>query len=228
MKYIIIGLGSFGASLAMKLTELGHEVIGVDTNMSKVDALKESITHTMCLDACDSQAVTYLPLKDAHVVVVAIGENEGANIMATAVIKQVGVKRLISRALSPIHETVLQAMGVDEIVHPEEETAERWAKKLNLEGVLDSFDLGKDYAIVEAIVPEKYVGLTVAEVGFRRNYNLVMLTTMTITEESSAIGARRRVTNVQGVASPSTILNSQDILVVYGNKKDVEKMLNPK
>lgn len=228
MKYIVIGLGSFGASLAIKLTELGHEVIGVDKNMSKVDALKESITHTICLDSCDSQAVTYLPLKDTHVVIVAIGENEGANIMATAVIKQVGVQRLISRALSPIHETVLQAMGVEEIVHPEEETAERWAKKLNLEGVLDSFDLGKDYAIVEAIVPEKYVGLTVAEVGFRRNYNLVVLTTMTVTEENSSIGARRRVTNVQGVASPSTILNSQDILVVYGNKKDVEKMLNPK
>jgi len=225
MKYIVIGLGSFGASLAVKLTEVGHEVMGVDKNMGKVEALKESITHTICLDCTDPQAVTHLPLKDTNIVIVAIGENEGANIMATAVIKQMGVQRLISRALSPLHETVLQAMGVDEIVHPEEETAERWAKKLNLEGLLDSFELGNDYSIIEVKVPQKYVGMTVGDVGFRRNYNLVLLTTMNVTEEKSTIGAHKKVTNVCGVASLTTILNQDDIIVVYGNKKDLDKLL---
>jgi len=225
MKYIVIGLGSFGASLAVKLTEMGHEVMGVDKNMDKVDALKESITHTICLDCTDTQAVTHLPLKDTNIVIVAIGENEGANIMATAVIKQMGVQRLISRALSPLHETVLQAMGVDEIVHPEEETAERWAKKLNLEGLLDSFELGNDYSIIEVKVPQKYVGMTVGDVGFRRNYNLVLLTTINFTEEKSVIGAHKKVTNVCGVASLTTVLKDDDIIVVYGNKKDLDKLL---
>ncbi len=225
MKHIIIGLGSFGASLAAKLTSAGHEVIGVDKNMSKVEALKESITHTICLDSTDAQAVTHLPLQDTDVVIICIGENEGANIMATAVIKQIGVKRLISRALSPLHETVLQAIGVDEIVHPEEETAERWAKKLNLEGILDSFDLGENYAILEAKVPAKYIGKTVAEIGFRRNYNVVVLTTIKVTEEKSMLGSRKSVSRVQGVASPSTVLNEGDIIVMYGGKKDLEKLL---
>lgn len=225
MKFIIIGLGSFGASIAVKLTEMGHEVIGVDRNMSKVDTLKESITHTICLDSTDAQAITHLPLKDSNVVFVCIGENEGANIMATAVMKQAGVKRLISRALSPLHETVLQAMGVDEIVHPEEETAERWAKKLNLEGVYDSFDLGGEYSIIEAKVPTKYIGKTIGEVGFRKNYNVVVLTTLSIGEESSALGTRNRVTNVNGVARLGTILNEGDIIVMYGNKKDLEELL---
>lgn len=225
MKYIVIGLGSFGASLAVKLTEMGHEVMGVDKNMDKVDALKESVTHTICLDCTDTQAVTHLPLKDTNIVIVAIGENEGANIMATAVIKQMGVQRLISRALSPLHETVLQAMGVDEIVHPEEETAERWAKKLDLEGILDSFELSDDYSIIEVKVPQKYVGMSVADVGFRRNYNLVLLTTMNVTEEKSDIGAHKKVTNVCGVASLTTVLKQDDIIVVYGNKKDLEKLL---
>lgn len=211
--------------MAVKLTELGHEVMGVDKNMDKVDALKESVTHTICLDCTDTQAVTHLPLKDTNIVIVAIGENEGANIMATAVIKQMGVQRLISRALSPLHETVLQAMGVDEIVHPEEETAERWAKKLNLEGLLDSFELGNDYSIIEVKVPLKYVGMTVGDVGFRRNYNLVLLTTMNVTEEKSAIGAHKKVTNVCGVASLTTVLKQDDIIVVYGNKKDLDKLL---
>lgn len=225
MKHIIIGLGSFGASLASKLTSTGHEVIGVDKDMNKVDALKESITHTICLDATDAQAITHLPLNDTDVVIVCIGENEGANIMATAVIKQAGVKRLISRAISPLHETVLNAIGVDEIVHPEEETAERWAKKLNLEGILDSFELGGNYAIVEAKVPAKYIGKTIAEVGFRRNYNVVVLTTIKVTEETSILGSRKRVNQVQGVASPSTILMEDDILVMYGGKKDLESLL---
>lgn len=225
MKHIIIGLGSFGASLASKLTSTGHEVIGVDKDMNKVDALKESITHTICLDATDAQAITHLPLNDTDVVIICIGENEGANIMATAVIKQAGVKRLISRAISPLHETVLNAIGVDEIVHPEEETAERWAKKLNLEGILDSFELGGNYAIVEAKVPAKYIGKTIAEVGFRRNYNVVVLTTIKVTEETSILGSRKRVNQVQGVASPSTILMEDDILVMYGGKKDLESLL---
>lgn len=225
MKHIIIGLGSFGASLASKLTSTGHEVIGVDKDMNKVDALKESITHTICLDATDAQAITHLPLNDTDVVIVCIGENEGANIMATAVIKQAGVKRLISRAISQLHETVLNAIGVDEIVHPEEESAERWAKKLNLEGILDSFELGGNYAIVEAKVPAKYIGKTIAEVGFRRNYNVVVLTTIKVTEETSILGSRKRVNQVQGVASPSTTLMEDDILVMYGGKKDLESLL---
>jgi len=225
MKFIVVGLGSFGASLAKKLTEKGHEVIGVDKNMSKVDALKELVTHTICLDCTDTQAVTHLPFRDTNIVIVAIGENEGANVMATAVIKQMGVKRLISRALSPLHETVLQAMGVDEIVHPEEETAERWAKKLDLEGVLDSFELGGEYSIIEAKVPHKYVGMTVAEIGFRKNYNLVLLTTMNVTEERSAIGATKKVINVHGVASLSTVIHEEDIVVIYGNKKDLNSFM---
>ncbi|MCO6499678.1 MAG: TrkA family potassium uptake protein [Vicingus serpentipes] len=225
MKYIIIGLGNFGSSLAEKLTKTGHEVIGVDSKMSKVEALKERITHTICIDCTDQQAVTHLPLKDTDVVIVCIGEDEGANIMATALMKRLKVKRLISRAVSPLHETVLEAMGVDEIVHPEEETADRWAKKLNLSGVVDSFDLTGEYSIIEATVPKKYVGQTLLEVGFRKNYNIVVMTTIKMTEEKNLIGVTRKVTKVQGVASSKTILNEGDILVMYGNIKDIERLL---
>lgn len=225
MKFIIIGLGNFGSSLAEKLTQTGHEVIGVDSKMSKVEALKESVSHTICLDSTDQQAVTHLPLKDTDVVIVCIGEDEGANIMATALMKRLKVKRLISRAVSPLHETVLEAMGVDEIVHPEEETADRWAKKLNLSGVVDSFELTGDYSIIEATVPQRFVGQTIIEVGFRKNYDVVVMTTMKITEEKNLIGVKRKVTKVQGVASSKTLLSEGDILVMYGNVKNIERLL---
>lgn len=225
MKYIIVGLGNFGASLAEKLTMQGNEVIGIDTNMNKVDALKERITHTICMDATDEFAVSGLPIKDTDVVVVAIGENQGANVMTTALFKNMEVKKLISRAIDPLHEKVLQAIGVYEIVHPEEETAERWAKKLEYRDVVDSFELSPDYSIVEVNVPIDYIGKTIEETQIREKYKLLVLTTITNTEVKSVVGKTRRVTRVQGVASPNTRLKEADLLVVYGANRDIQSFL---
>jgi len=225
MKYIIVGLGSFGASLAEKLTEQGNEVIGIDTNMNKVDHYKERITHTICLDSTDEFTVSGLPLKDTDMVVVAIGEDKGANVMTTALFKNLQVKRLISRAIDDLHEKVLHAIGVDEIVHPEEESAERWAKKLCLKGVVDSFELNDDYTIVEVNVPTRFQGKTIKESNIRESYNLLVLTTMTNTEVKSIVGKTRNVTKVKGVAGPNNVLNKDDILVVYGANKDIKQFL---
>ncbi len=225
MKYIIVGLGNFGSSLAERLTKKGHEVIGVDSKMDKVEALKEKITHTICLDCTDPQAVTHLPFGDTDIVFVAIGENEGANIMATALMKQLKIKRLISRAISPLHQTVLEAMGVDEIVHPEEETAERWAKKLHMRGVVDSFELTTNYNIIEATTPSAFVGKTIQEIAFRKNYNIVLLTIIKMVDQKNIFGTMRKEQEVQGVVSTRTVVEAGDILVMYGNIKDIQAVL---
>lgn len=225
MKYIIVGLGNFGASLAQKLTALGNEVIGVDVNMNKVEALREKVTHTICMDATDEFAVSGLPLKDTDVVIVAIGENQGSNVMATALMKNLAVKKLISRAIDPLHEKVLQAIGVYEIVHPEEETAERWAKKLEYSEVVDSFELDPDYSIVEILMPSDYIGKTLDQVKIRERYNLLVLTTISSAEEKSLFGRSRKIARVQGVASPRTVMQAGDLMVVYGSNRDIEKFL---
>jgi trk system potassium uptake protein len=226
MKYIIVGLGNFGASLAQKLTTQGNEVIGIDSNMNKVDALKEKISHTICLDSCDQYTVTGLPLKDTDVVIVAIGEDQGANIMATALFKNLQVKRLISRAINPLHENVLRAIGVDEIVHPEEETAERWAKKLSMSNVVDSFELSEEYSIIEARVPERYSCKTIGEIRFRETYDILILTTIKNTQEKSFVGKSKTVLKAQGVASADLVLEVGDIMVLYGSNYDLQKFLN--
>lgn len=226
MKYIIVGLGNFGASLAEKLTIQGHEVIGIDHSMSKVDMYKEKISHTICLDAMDEFTVSGLPLKDTDVVIIAIGEDQGANVMTTAVFKNLQVKRLISRAINPLHEKVLRAIGVDEIVHPEEETAERWAKKLCLSNVVDSFELSDDYSIIEVSVPPVFIGKTIQEIGLRRKYNLLALTTIKNREVKSTVGRIQNKSVVQGVASPDTVLEKGDILVIYGSKRDLQTFTN--
>ena len=225
MKFLIIGLGTFGSSLAEKLTATGHEVMGVDIEMSKVEAMKDKIAHVISLDCTDPQAVTHLPLKDTDVVIVSIGEKEGDNIMATAMMKRQQVKRLISRAVSPLHEHVLEAMGVDEIARPEVESADRWAKKLNLTGVIDSFELTSEYSIIEAKTPDRYVGKSLLELAFLKRFNVVVLTTIKEREEKGALGTPRKITEVQGVASSQTVIEQDDILVMYGKMADIERLL---
>jgi len=228
MKYIVVGLGNFGASLSQKLTAQGNEVIAIDNRMEKVDLFKEKISHTICMDATDEFTVSGLPLLDTDVVIVAIGEDQGANIMATALLKNLQVKRLISRAINPLHEKVLKAIGVDEIVHPEEETAERWAKKLCLSNVVDSYELSGDYSIIEAKVPDDYIGKTVIEVGFRRDFNLLVLTIIKKVVVKSILGKTKTETQIQGVASADNILGPNDILVLYGSNKDLQIFLKQK
>ena len=222
MKYIIVGLGSFGASLAEKLTAQGNEVIGIDIKMNRVDALKEKITHTICLDATDESTVTGLPLKDTDIVVVAIGDN----VMVTALLKNLKVKKLISRAVNPLHENVLSAIGVDEIVHPEQESAERLAKKLCMRGVVDSFELNEYFSIVEVKLPKQYENKTVEEVQFRERYNLLVLTTLKNAYVDTEIGKTKTIIDVQSVATPQLLLERGDILVLYGANKDIRKFIN--
>lgn len=228
MKYIIVGLGNFGASLAQKLTAQGNEVIGIDTSMTKVDMYKEKISHTICMDSTDEFTVSGLPLRDTDIVIIAIGEDQGANVMTTALFKNLEVKRLISRAINPLHEKVLLAIGVDEIVHPEEETAERWAKKLCLNNVVDSFELTEDYSILEVNVPVVYVNKTLKEIGFRKNYNLLVLTTIKKVEVKSFLGNSMVESRVQGVAKPDLLLEAEDIIVLYGSNKDLQNFLKLK
>ena len=225
MKYIIIGLGNFGASLAEKLTAQGNEVIAIDTSMEKVDLYKEKISHTICMDSTDEITVRGLPLEETDVVIVAIGEDQGASVMTTALRKNLNVKRLISRAINPLHEKVLQAIGVNEIVHPEEETAERWSKKLCLSNVKDSFELGENYSIIEAGVPDEFVGKTIKEIGFRKTYNLLVLTTKSESQEKNFFGKEKTCENVKGVVTPDQVLRTNESLVLYGANKDLQKFL---
>lgn len=226
MKYIIVGLGNFGASLAQKLTAEGNEVIGIDTRMEIVDLYKEKISHTIRLDATDEFTVSGLPIADTDVVIIAIGEDQGANIMTTALFKNLMAKRLISRAINPLHKRVLEAIGVDEIVHPEEETAERWAKKLCLSNVVDSFELNEHFSIVEAKVPKEYIGKSILEIGFRNKFNLLVLTVIKKNEVKSLLGRSRTEINIQGIATPEQLLDETDILVLFGSKKDLKEFLN--
>jgi trk system potassium uptake protein TrkA len=226
MKYIIVGLGNFGGFLAARLTDLGHEVIGVDSVEAKVDMVKNSITHAITMDATDAQAIKTLPYKDVDVVIIAIGEDFGASIMVTAIFKQMNVKRLISRSINKIHETVIKAIGVDEIVHPEEDSAQRLAKSLQMNGVLDSLEVSDEYNIIEVKAPSRYIGLTIGETQIRQDYNINILTLIKWDEKINIFGSKSKVKKVTGVVTPETKIEEGDILLLFGNNKDIQNILN--
>ena len=226
MKYVIVGLGNFGAHLSVRLAEMGHEVIGVDSRMGKIDLVKDKITHAVNLDATDLLAVKTLPFKEVDVVIVTIGEDFGASIMATAILKQLQVKRLISRAISPLHETVLEAIGVDEIIHPEVESAERLTKRLEMKGVIDSLSLSENHTIIEAEAPPRYVGKTIEEIDLRGNYNVNVLTILKHETHQTVFGVKKPRRQAQGVVSPEMRIEEGDILLLFGDLKDIQKMMN--
>jgi len=225
MKYIVVGLGVFGSSIAQKLAEMGNEVIGVDLSMSKVEGIKDKITHAISLDATDIEAVKNLPLDDTDVVIIGIGQDKAANIMASALMKQMHVKRLISRAVDPLQRTVLETMGIEEIIHPERETADRWAQKLNLKGVVDSFELDSKFSIVEATIPEEYHEKTIKELNINEEFDIIILTTMNVSSSKNELGASREEKSVQGIARADTVLYKGEIMVLYGNNKDIRRLL---
>jgi trk system potassium uptake protein TrkA len=120
---------------------------------------------------------------------------------------------------------VLTAIGVDDIARPEQETAERWAKKLCLQGVLDSFELTKDFSIVEADVPQKYINRTIGEINLREKYQLLILTILKKEKMETLIGQTETTTKAQGVPSSNYILKKDDILVLYGSNTDIQQFL---
>lgn len=224
MKFIVFGLGNYGGALATKLIALGHEVIGIDKNMSLVERYKNAITHGISLDAGAPEAVRSLPLKEVDIVVNAIGENEGTNIMLTALLKQFAVCRIICRVITPLHQTVLEAMGITEFVYPEADSAERMAYRLDLKGVVDSFKITDNYQLIEVEVPARYIDRKLSDINFLK-YPVQPVTLLRQSEERSLIGTQHKVKQVVGVLKPETVLQRNDILVLFGEVGKLEEFI---
>ncbi len=221
MKFIIFGLGNFGRALAIKLTELGHEAIGVDKSMSKIEPLREKITHAVCLDSTNIEAVSGLPLNDADAVIVAIGEDEAASLLTTALLKQLKVKRIIGRIVSDLQRIVLEAMHLDEFILPEHESAERLALRLDSVGVVDSFKLSEKYSVVETLAPYKYWGKTLGDTDLTNEYKVLVLSTIHV--ERLVDGNSTKT--VTGIATGDTVVSQGDILVLFGAIDDIKRFI---
>lgn len=226
MKFIVIGLGNFGSSLAARLTSMGHEVIGIDGNREKTETFKDVITQTICLDCTNEQALSTLPLNECDYAIVTIGEDFGASVMTTALLKQAGVKKLVSRAINPLHYKVIEALGVDHILQPERDAASRFADSILFSGLSNSFDVTEDYKIIEARLPDRYDGMLLSEVDFTNRHSLLILTIIRAEESKSIFGQLQRRKKSLGLPSADQKLLKDDQIVLFGKLKDIENLLN--
>ena len=224
MKYIVFGLGNFGKALGIRLTELGHEVIGVDSDIAKVEKFKTKITHTVCMNCTDKDAVSALPLKDCDGAIVAIGEDEAASLLTTALLKQLGVERIIGRVVSELQQVVLEAMDIAEYIRPETESAQRLAMRLDNVTIIDSFKISDKYSIVEAIVPDRYIGMTLEEANLTNDYKIIVLTTIKSVNKNEG-GTIKKYSEVTGIAKSTTKLAEGDILVLFGELQDINGLI---
>jgi trk system potassium uptake protein len=216
-KVIVIGLGNFGANLAKKLTEDGHEVFGVDKNGSKVDLIQHKINHAVGLDTTEESSLSHMPLDDTDIVVIAIGENVGASITTTALIKKHFSGRVIARSLTPVHKTVLEAMQIEEIIEPEAEYAHELANRI--------MELHGDYEILEVIIPKKIVGKTLGDLDIKNKYKAHIVTVIKQTEKKNFLGSPTIIKKVFGILHSVYEFEKDDLLLMFGTKKNIDRFI---
>ena len=226
MKFIIIGLGNYGSALAERLTSMGHEVIGVDSNTHRIEELKSKITSTISMDINEVHMLKVLPLKDADAVVVAIGENVGASILVSAELKQLKVNKLTSRAISTLHTTVLEAIGVDEVITPEKDSAEDFALQLDVKGYKDSYAISNQHRILSMTVPSIIVGQAVGELSLGDKFNIKLVTIIRKEYATNFLGAKSMTEKVVHPVGLGTVIEKEDTLVLFGDISNIQNFTN--
>jgi trk system potassium uptake protein TrkA len=162
-----------------------------------------------------------LPLRECDYAVVAIGEDFGASVMTTALLKKAGVKRIVSRAIDVLHQTVIETIGVDLVMQPEKESAVQLANRLVFSGIRNSFPVASGFRIVEYQLPGRFTGLKLKEVNFIRTYGLQPITIIRNKEEKSLFSKPKQVPETSGLLSGEEVLAAGDILLLFGSDKAI-------
>ena len=165
--FAVIGLGRFGAAMATTLSQLGHEVIGIDGSDDRVNALADQVSQTMKLDATDERALRASGIQDVDVAVVSIGENIEASLLVVTLVKELGIENIVAKAVSPLHGRILEKLGVTRVVFPEREMAMRVAHSLVIPNVLDYIELSGDFSIVGQKFPGRPAPMRVLPLTMR-------------------------------------------------------------
>ena len=220
MKYIIIGLGNYGGVLAEELSMLGNEVIGVDMNSHHVELLKDKIAASFIMDATEEEALSALPLREVDVVIVAIGENLGASVRTIAILKKMGVKRIMARAVDEVHKMILEAFGLDRILTPEKEAARILVRLLDLQVNVESFPVTETHYVAKFRLPVCFVGMKLKDLTFEKEFDLKIISLVRGKKAVNAIGVSVMEHRVANEFTENMILDENDELVCYGSYKD--------
>jgi trk system potassium uptake protein len=207
--FAVIGLGRFGSAMATTLTELGQDVVGIDGNEETVQKLADVIGSALALNATDERALRTAGVQDVDVAVISIGENIEASLLAVMLVKDLGVPRIIAKAVTPLHGRILERLGVDRVIFPEREMAMRVAHSLVVANVLDYIELSRDFSIIEMPAPEEFSGKSLKDLQLRNRYGLTLIAIKRKTGTGDG-----EVTNVAPTADDEILAG--DVLAMLG------------
>ena len=207
---LIIGLGRFGRHIAMKLDELHHQVMAVDKEDTRVDAVLPFVTNAQIGDATNEDFLSSLGVGNFDVCIVAIGDNFQNSLEVTALLKELGARMVVSRAARDVHAKFLLRNGADEIVYPERQLADWVAIRYSADHILDYIELDEEHAIFEISVPEEWIGKTIGQLDIRKKYNINIMALKTNDIMSLEI-------------SSDTLLLKDSTMLVLGETKHIQK-----
>ena len=213
----VIGLGRFGSAMAMTLTELGHDVIGVDGDELRVQQLADVITHALQIDATDEKALRAAGIQDVDVAVVSIGENIESSLLVVMQLRELGIATIVAKAVTPLHGRILEKLGVSRVIFPEREMAIRIAHSLVMPNVIDYIELSRDFSIVEVPAPDAFIGRTLKQLELRPRLGLTLIAIKRQSDDTGAV-----VTNIAPAADET--IRPGDILALLGSNERLNQL----
>ena len=209
-QFLVAGLGLFGTSVAVTLQGLGYDVYALDSDESIVQDLSMQLPYVVCGDASDKKTLQSLPLEDVDVAVVAIGNVE-RNMMATMLLKELGIKQVVSKAINDLHGAMLSKIGADKVVYAERDMGERVAHNLISAGVMDYIELSSEISVMSLPISTEFIGKNLIEADLRRRYDVNVVA---IKREG------RTLVNPKA----QEVFQPEDEIVVLGTHEGVKRM----
>lgn len=203
--------------MAMTLAELGHDVTGIDSSEDNVRVLADHISLAMQLDATDEKALRAAGIQDVDVAVVSIGEHIESSLMVVTLLREMGIKEIVAKAVTPLHGRILEKLGVARVVFPEREMAVRIAHSLVVANVLDYIELSDKFSIAEIPAPAEFTGKTLREIGLRSRFGLTTIAIKRATKSGDG-----DFTNV--APGPDDVVEAGDVLALLGSNERIGQL----
>ena len=207
--YIVIGLGRFGSSIARQLCQLGEEVLAVDTHEENVQRIANDVTHAVVADAREKDVLRALGVREVDCAIVSIGNNLASSVLSVMNLMELGVPYVVAKAHDESHRRVLEKLGVNRVVIPEQEHAQRLGRSLFSHNVLDYIELSQDYGILEVPAPKNWVGKSLKELNVRAKMGVNII-------------AVRSESKVNVSPSADYRIQEGDLMVVLGDNLALE------
>jgi trk system potassium uptake protein TrkA len=212
-KIAVIGLGNFGFHVAKALYNDGHEVVAIDTDKARVQAIDPFSSEAIVMDATDKEALRALGLDQMDGVVVSTGTKISISILICLYLQEIGVTTILAKALDEDHEKILKRVGATEIIHPERDMALRIARAISTPNALDFIPLAKGFELVQVAPPKEFLDKSLAELNLRAKYNVHVIAVKELTPENMVM------------APPADfVVKNSDLLIMLGKSQDIDKI----